>query len=145
MERFEQSMLLEKKFREIPEEEIQFDFARSAGPGGQNVNKRATKVIARWNIGSSQSFTEEEKNKIRETLGKRINEKDELVIQVQEERSQHQNRAIAIERLNNLINSALIPQKERIPSKPTQASIEKRLEEKKRIGEKKRMRQKPRF
>lgn len=138
-------MSWERKIYKIPEKEIEFDFARSSGPGGQNVNKRETKVIARWNIGVSQSFNEEEKQKIRRVLGKRINENDEIVIVAQEKRSQHQNRQIATERLNNLVNSALIPQKERIPTKPTKSSIEKRLEEKKKKGEKKKMREKLRF
>jgi ribosome-associated protein len=144
MEKFEKQFM---KFREykIPEKEVEFEFARSSGPGGQNVNRRETKVIAHWNIGASQSFNEEKKKKIRETLGKRVNEKDELVVRVQEERSQHQNRQIAIERLNNLVNSALIPQKERIPTKPTKASVERRLEEKKKRGKKKKMREKIRI
>ncbi len=144
MKNFE-SMSFERKIYKIPEDEIRFDFARSGGPGGQNVNKRSTKVVARWDIGASQIFDDEQKQKIRETWRNKVNRNDELFAEVSEERSQHQNRAIAIERLNNLANSALIPQKERIPTKPTKSSVEKRIEEKKKVGEKKRMREKLRF
>ncbi len=144
MESFDKQFMKPKEYK-IPEKEIEFDFALSGGPGGQNVNKRATKVIAHWNVGASQVINEEQKQRIREYWANKINEKDEMVVIAQEERSQHQNRAVAIERLNNLVNTALIPQKERIPTQPTKSSVEKRIEEKKRVGEKKRGREKIRF
>jgi len=143
--KIESSLTKSEGLYKIPEKEIKFIFARSSGPGGQFVNRRETKVIARWNVGKSKIFDEKQKQRIRQVLGKRINENDELVVVVQETRSQHQNREIAIERLNNLVTSAVTPPKERIPTKPTRAAIEKRIKEKKKHSEKKQWRKKIRY
>ncbi len=124
----------------IPENEITEQFSRSGGSGGQNVNKLSTKAEVRWNVESSAAFSDEEKEKIKQVLGNRINKEGELIITSQEERSQLQNRGRAIERLNNLVSDALIPEKERVATKPTRSSKERRLEAKKRQGEKKKQR-----
>ena len=129
----------EKKYI-VPESEISEQFSRSGGKGGQNVNKLATKAEVRWSVDASMSFTPEEKEKIKEVLGKRINKEGELIVVSQAERSQKHNRERAFERLNNLVETALMPEKERVATKPTFASKEHRLEEKKRLGEKKKMR-----
>ena len=121
----------------VPESEISWAFSRSGGRGGQNVNKLSTKAEARWNISNSQAFTDEQKEGIKQALRNRINQAGELIIVSQEERSQPQNRQRAFQRLNELVSWALTPEKERIPTKPTRASRERRLEEKKRQGEKK--------
>lgn len=115
----------------IPENEIQIDFVRSGGPGGQNVNKVATKAQLRWKVGESQIFSDEEKDKIREALANRLTKEDEIVLNCDEERSQTRNKEIAIARLNDLVRSALVEEEERMPTKPTRTSQEKRLEEKK--------------
>ena len=124
----------------IPENEIAEQFSRSGGSGGQNVNKLSTKAEVRWNVDSSAAFSDEEKEKIKQVLENRINKEGELIITSQEERSQLQNRGRAIERLNNLVSDALIPEKERVATKPTRSSKERRLEAKKRQGEKKKSR-----
>ena len=121
----------------VPESEISWAFSRSGGKGGQNINKLSTKAEARWNIDQSQAFTLEEKEKIKLALGNRINKEGDLIVVAQEERSQIQNRERAIERLNNLVSAALIPEKERVATKPTRASRERRLEEKKLRSQKK--------
>ncbi len=124
----------------VPESEISEQSSRSSGKGGQNVNKRSTKSEVRWNVENTAAFTPEEKEKIKQTLGNRINKEGDLIIVSQEERSWLQNKERAIERLNKLVRTALIPEKERKPTRPTAGSKERRLEEKKRIGEKKKSR-----
>src|SRR3989338_6623941 len=76
----------------VPAGELQIDFVRSSGPGGQNVNKTSTKAQLRWKVGASSAFSEEEKMKIREYAGKRLNNDDEIVVAADTERSQLQNR-----------------------------------------------------
>ncbi len=126
----------------VPISEIREHFSRSSGKGGQNVNKLSTKAEVRWNVDASEGFSPEEKEKIKEILRNRINKRGELVVVSQEERSQLQNRERAIERLNNLVEAVLMPEKERIPTKPTIGSKERRLEEKKKQAERKKLRAK---
>lgn len=124
----------------IPEKEISESFSRSSGKGGQNVNKVSTKVELRWNVDASAAFSEQDKEKIKKALANRVNKNGDLIITAEEERSQIQNRQRAMEKLNKLVEEALKPEKERIPTKPTRSSKERRLEEKRRQGEKKKFR-----
>lgn len=115
----------------IPDNEIRVSFARSSGAGGQNVNKTSTKVIARWSVGRSLVLNLEEKARLRFKLANKINQNDEVVIMSDEERSQFQNRALAISRLQALAGNALQIPKKRRPTRPTKSSKLKRLESKK--------------
>ena len=115
----------------IPENELNITFARSSGKGGQNVNKTSTKVILHWPVGKSLVLTDEEKARVREKLANRINNEDELVLMSEEERSQPQNREIAIARLQFLVTQALRVPKKRRPTRPTKASKLRRIESKK--------------
>ena len=115
----------------IPENELNISFARSSGAGGQNVNKTSTKVFVHWPIGKSSLFSEEEKQRLRTKLASRINNADELVVSSEEERSQLQNRVLAITKLHFLVTQALRVPKKRRPTRPTKASKVKRLESKK--------------
>ncbi|MGC9049180.1 MAG: alternative ribosome rescue aminoacyl-tRNA hydrolase ArfB [Patescibacteria group bacterium] len=126
----------------IPSSEYTIESFRSSGPGGQNVNKVATAKRLRFNIGLSQTLTEEQKNKIREVLAYRITKNDEILIKSEKTRSAEQNEKDAIEKFQQLINKALKPEKERIPTKPTKGSQEKRIQKKKERGEIKKLRQK---
>lgn len=116
----------------IPENEFIITFARSSGKGGQNVNKTSTKVIIHWPVGKSAVLSWEEKERVRAKLANRINNNDELVIMSEEERSQPQNRELAIARLQELVTQALKVPKKRRPTRPTRTSKLKRLESKKR-------------
>lgn len=123
--------------RSIPESEISVDFARASGPGGQNVNKRDTKAVVRWNVGASAAFSDAEKARIRAAAANRLNGEDELVLAADDERSQARNRDAAVARLQEIVRAALAPVKPRRPTKPTRASKERRLESKRRQGRKK--------
>jgi len=127
----------------IPENEIEIKFIRSSGPGGQNVNRRATKVQLRWNLNQSQVLNEEEKENIRKQLS--ITKEEDLILESEETRYQARNKEIVIQRLNKLINQALKKRKKRIPTKPSRAARERRLKEKKRASEKKKLRQKIKY
>lgn len=116
----------------IPEHEFVITFARSGGKGGQNVNKTSTKAIVHWAIGPSHAFTYEEKMRIRQKLHTRLTNSDELVVMCEEERSQPQNRAKAIARLQSLVVAAAKAPKKRTATKPTRSSKLKRLDTKKK-------------
>jgi len=101
----------------IPEEELTYEFFRSSGPGGQNVNKVNSGVRIRWRFEESKVLTEEEKEKVRKSLKNRINNEGDLIVENEETRSQIANRESAYENLVNLVNQALSEEKERIATK----------------------------
>lgn len=115
----------------IPEHEIRVTFARSSGAGGQNVNKTSTKAILHWSIRHSSVLSFEEKERLRIKLANKINNNDEVVVMSEEERSQPQNRALAMSHLQSMVNKALHIPKKRRPTRPTKASKLRRLESKK--------------
>ncbi len=116
-----------------------FSFARSGGPGGQNVNKTSTKTVLKIPV-ESLPVSPEEKEVINLRLSKRINSDGELVIHSSEERSQRRNRELAEERAVSLIMAALVKQRKRRPTRPTKASSERRIKSKKIRSEIKKMR-----
>jgi ribosome-associated protein len=113
------------------ENEFVFQASRSGGPGGQNVNKVSTKVELRFTVGTSALLSDEEKQMITEKLANKINKLGELVLVCQTERSQLSNRDKVIEKFYYIINKALTPKTKRIRTKPSKASIERRIEAKK--------------
>lgn len=120
--------------RKITEDEVLIEYTRSSGPGGQNVNKVATKAQLRWRVGASRVFTEEQKERIRKKLATLLNKNDEIVLQGDTTRSQAQNRDLVLQKLNERVAGALFVPKKRRPTKPTRSSREKRLESKKKAS-----------
>lgn len=118
----------------VPESEIELRFDRSSGPGGQNVNKVSSKASGKWNVGSSPAFSEEEKVLIRKHAGNRLKSGDEIHFYSQQERSQLQNKNIVLDMFQELVRTALTPEKERIPTKPKRSAEENRIESKIRRG-----------
>lgn len=125
---------------QIDERELQIDFIRSSGPGGQNVNKVATAVQLRFDVRAS-ALPQEVKERLTKLAGNRMTSEDVLLIEAKRFRTQEQNREDAIHRFVELIRRALVQPKPRKKTRPTRASKEERLKEKKRRGEIKKMRQ----
>jgi ribosome-associated protein len=111
--------------------EIQITFARSSGPGGQNVNKVSSKAQLRWDIWGSRAYSTDEKARLVRELASYLTWKNEVILQSDETRSQLQNKERVIRKLNSLVDKALLPLKLRVPTKPTRGSKERRLESKK--------------
>jgi ribosome-associated protein len=116
----------------IPDEELQFSFARSGGPGGQNVNKVASKAILHWNLNANTSIPGEIMARLRTMQRTRITTDGELVIQAQNYRDQERNKLECLDRLREFVLAAAVVPKKRKASKPTRGSKERRLTAKKK-------------
>jgi len=127
----------------IPRREIHFSFVRSSGPGGQNVNKVASKAVLRWPVAASPSLTDEIKLRLATKLGRRINDRGELVLARQRYRDQAKNVADCLTKLRELIAEAVKVPKKRKRTRLPKAAREARLKQKRSTGEKKRGRQRP--
>jgi ribosome-associated protein len=124
---------------QIDERELQIDFIRASGPGGQNVNKVATAVQLRFDVRAS-SLPEEIQLRLIQLSGNRITGEGVLLIEAKRFRTQEQNREDALQRFVELVRKALIPPKPRKPTKPSATSKAKRLKAKKLRGDTKRQR-----
>jgi len=127
-------------FLKIDERELQFEYIRASGPGGQNVNKVATAVQLRFDICAS-SLPDDVKLRLAHLGGKRVTSEDVLILEAKRFRTQEQNREDAIRRFIELVERAASRPKPRTRTKPTKASKEKRLKAKKVRGEIKKNRQ----
>lgn len=128
---------------ETLQQELSFKAVKSSGPGGQHVNKTASKVVAQLDIQNSRAFNEEEKSLLLHKLSSRLSKDGVLNLESSTSRSQHKNKEIVIERMMQVITGALVKPKKRKKTKPSKASKFKRLREKKMHSEKKDLRQKP--
>ena len=124
----------------IDESEIEEVFIRSAGPGGQNVNKVSSAVQLRFDIRHSPSLPDYVKHKAEALAGSRLTKEGVIVIQAMRFRTQEQNRADAIERLVELLRKASERQAYRVKTKPTKASKKRRLDAKSKRGTVKKLR-----
>ena len=124
----------------LDESEITFKFIRSPGPGGQNVNKVATTVVLRLDVGTSPSLSEGIKHRLKILAGTRLTIAGILTIKASSYRTQERNKQDAIDRLVMLLKQAAIVPKKRRKTKPTKSSVEKRLTHKKLVGKRKSLR-----
>ena len=125
---------------ELDEREIQEDFVRASGPGGQNVNKVSTAVQLRFDVARSPSLPDPVRARLIALAGHRLTHDGVLIIEAERFRSQRRNRDDALERLIELIREACEVDKPRRPTRPTLASKKRRLDSKQRRSEAKKLR-----
>jgi ribosome-associated protein len=121
----------------IPAAEISFRVSRSSGPGGQHANTAETRVEAVFDVSSSTALSERQKKRVLHAAG------PVLRAVAQDDRSQARNRELAVERLVTKLRAALHVERRRVPTRPTHASVERRLEAKRRRATVKRRRSTP--
>jgi ribosome-associated protein len=130
---------------DIDERELEEQFVRASGPGGQNVNKLSTAVQLRFDVRHSPSLSSDVRARLERLAGSRLTRDGVLVIIAQRHRTQGRNRQDALDRLLDLIRRAAVAPIKRRPTKPTRASRERRIEGKKRRAGIKHRRTKPSF
>jgi ribosome-associated protein len=118
--------------RKIPDSELEFEYSRSGGPGGQNVNRVETRVTLRFEIAASATLADFEKRRVRIALPTRINKAGVLRVTSQRHRTREANRRAAIERFEELIEAALKPQRPRVKTRVPKGAKRRRLDQKRR-------------
>lgn len=127
----------------IPAQELRFTYARSGGPGGQNVNKVSSKAILRWNVTESSALSEAARKRFIAQNKNRLNDRGEIVISSERYRDQPKNATDCLAKLRALLRTAATPPKKRVPTKAPRAAKESRLKTKRERAEKKSRRREP--
>jgi ribosome-associated protein len=127
----------------IPLSEFEFSFARSSGPGGQNVNKVNSKAVLRWPALASPSLPADVRQRLLAQFRSRLTTEGELLIVSQRYRDQPRNIDDCLEKLRELLTSVLVAPKKRRPTRPGRAAKQRRLDSKKADSQKKNLRRKP--
>src|SRR5262245_32195494 len=122
---------------DIPREELDVSFARSGGPGGQNVQKVSSKALVRWKPAASRALPEDVKSRLLAQQRHRLTNEGELLITSQRTRDQGRNLEDCLDKLREIVRRALTPPKPRRPTKPTRGSKERRLVAKKQRAHRK--------
>jgi ribosome-associated protein len=127
----------------IRRSEIRFSFVRSSGPGGQNVNKVASKAVLRWQVATSPSIPDHLRARLVGQLGRRMNDRGELVLTSQRYRDQSKNIDDCLQKLSDLVAAAVKLRKRRKKTALPRSAREARLKQKRSTGERKQGRQRP--
>ena len=128
---------------QIPEEEFTWSFVRSGGPGGQNVNKVASKAVLRWALQQNTSLPEDVKRRLQKQQKRRITQEGEMLLTSQRYRDQDRNRQDCLEKLRQAVVEALFVPKARKATKPSKSARENRLRQKKARSRRKSLRRTP--
>lgn len=125
---------------EIPQDEFEITFARSGGPGGQNVNKVNSKAVLHWPVSVSPSLPEDVRARFVEKYGNRITKDGVFVLSSQEFRDQKRNTEACLERLKQMLDDVAIPQTERVATEPSKKVKQRRVDDKRVHSAKKQQR-----
>jgi ribosome-associated protein len=128
---------------EIPRSELRFTFVRSSGPGGQNVNKVASKAVLRWDVARSPSISDPVRERFLSQNKRRVNDRGELLLASQRFRDQAKNVVDCLDKLRTLVLAAAVEPRVRRKTRLPKAAKEARLRQKRAVAEKKQRRSGP--